>query len=165
MTWRGSTTVKDRIFAALTYLLPLFYVMQFALQLRLPLLSQIPLLGTALEILLLPVAIVFSLVPFGLAGIIIFFVLFLLVVRNERIAHFIRFNTMQAILLDILLVLCSFAMRILAGGLGANFFLETLSNVIFLGTLAACGYGIVQSLLGRYAEIPTLSEAVYAQVR
>jgi len=158
MTWRGSTTVKDRIFAALPYLLPLLYALPFGVFL----LRQFPVLNIIL-VPLSPLIFIQSTIPF--AGLILFFVLFLAVVRNERIAHFIRFNTMQAILLDILLVLCSFAMRILAGGLGANFFLETLSNVIFLGTLAACGYGIVQSLLGRYAEIPTLSEAVYAQVR
>jgi len=34
-----------------------------------------------------------------------------------------------------------------------------------LGTVAAVLYSIVQSALGRYAEIPTLSEAVYMQVR
>jgi len=158
MTWRGSTTVKDRIFAALPYMLPLLYALPFGDFL----LRQFPVLNIIL-VPLSPLIFIQSTIPF--AGLILFFVLFLAVVRNERIAHFIRFNTMQAILLDILLVLCSFAMRILAGGLGANFFLETLSNVIFLGTLAACGYGIVQSLLGRYAEIPTLSEAVYAQVR
>lgn len=158
MTWRGSTTVKDRIFAALPYMLPLLYALPFGDFL----LKQFPVLNIIL-VPLSPLIFIQSTIPF--AGLILFFVLFLAVVRNERIAHFIRFNTMQAILLDILLVLCSFAMRILAGGLEANFFLETLSNVIFLGTLAACGYGIVQSLLGRYAEIPTLSEAVYAQVR
>ncbi|MFW5665884.1 MAG: Tic20 family protein [Coleofasciculus sp.] len=158
MTWRGSTTVKERIFAALPYMLPLLYALPFGVFL----LRQFPVLNIIL-VPLSPLIFIQSTIPF--AGLILFFVLFLAVVRNERIAHFIRFNTMQAILLDILLVLCSFAMRILAGGLGANFFLETLSNVIFLGTLAACGYGIVQSLLGRYAEIPTLSEAVYAQVR
>ena len=158
MTWRGSTTVKDRIFAALPYLLPLLYALPFGVFL----LRQFPVLNIIL-IPLSPLIFIKSTIP--LAGLILFFVLFLAVVRNERIAHFIRFNTMQAILLDILLVLCSFAMSILGRGLGANFFIETLSNVIFLGTLAACGYGIVQSLLGRYAEIPTLSEAVYAQVR
>ena len=158
MTWRGSTTVKDRIFAALPYLLPLLYALPFGVFL----LRQFPVLNIIL-VPLSPLIFIQSTIPF--AGLILFFVLFLAVVRNERIAHFIRFNTMQAILLDILLVLCSFAMSILGRGLGANFFIETLSNVIFLGTLAACGYGIVQSLLGRYAEIPTLSEAVYAQVR
>jgi hypothetical protein len=72
---------------------------------------------------------------------------------------------MQAILLDILLVLCSLLLDILLRGLGTNLVTETLLNIIFLGTIAACGYSIVQSLLGRYAEIPTLSEAVHAQVR
>ncbi|MFP5274712.1 Tic20 family protein [Coleofasciculus sp.] len=158
MTWRGSTTVKDRIFAALPYLLPLLYALPFGIFL----LRQFPVLNIIL-VPLSPLIFIQRTIPF--AGLILFFVLFLAVVRNERIAHFIRFNTMQAILLDILLVLCSFAMSILGRGLGPNFFIETLSNVIFLGTLAACGYGIVQSLLGRYAEIPTLSEAVYAQVR
>lgn len=157
MTWRGSTTVQERIFAALPYLLPLLYALPFGMFL----LRQFPVLNVIL-VPLTPLIVIQGTIPF--AGLIIFFVLFLAVVRNERIAHFIRFNTMQAILLDILLVLCGFAISILGRGLG-EFVLETLSNVIFLGTLAACGYGIVQSLMGRYAEIPTLSEAVYAQVR
>jgi len=157
MTWRGSTTVQERFFAALPYLLPLLYALPFGMFL----IKQFPVLNIIL-VPLTPLIVIQGTIPF--AGLIIFFVLFLAVVRNERIAHFIRFNTMQAILLDILLILCGFAMSILGRGLG-TFVVETLSNVIFLGTLAACGYGIVQSLMGRYAEIPTLSEAVYAQVR
>ncbi len=158
MTWRGATTVQDRIFAALPYLLPLFYALPFGGLLF----RQFPFLQIIL-VPLTPLILIEQSVPF--AGLIIFFVLYLAVVRNERIIHFIRFNTMQAILLDILLVLCSLAMGILGRGLGQNLLMETLNNVIFLGTLIACGYSMVQSLLGRYAEIPTLSEAVYAQVR
>jgi hypothetical protein len=160
MTWRGTTTVKDRIFASLPYLLPLFSSVQFGV----PLLQQFPVLQVIL-IPLIPVEFIYSLVPYNAAEIIIFFVLFLLVVRNERIRHFIRFNTMQAILLDILLVLCSLLLfKILVPALGNNLISETLLNIVFIGTLAACGYSIVQSLFGRYAEIPTLSEAVHAQV-
>jgi hypothetical protein len=159
MTWRGTTTVKDRIFASLPYLLPLFSSVQFGV----PLLEQFPVLQVIL-IPLIPVEFIYSLVPYNAAEIIIFFVLFLLVVRNERIIHFIRFNTMQAILLDILLVLCSLLLQILLPALGTNLISETLLNIVFIGTLAACGYSIVQSLFGRYAEIPTLSEAVHAQV-
>ncbi|HEY9635119.1 MAG TPA: Tic20 family protein [Coleofasciculaceae cyanobacterium] len=158
MTWRGSTTVKDRIFACLPYLLPIISGLPFGSILF----RQFP----DLKILLLPlqpVLFIYNTIP--LAGLVIFFLLFLLVVRNERIAHFIRFNTMQAILLDILLVLCSLVLQILLPALGNNLVTETLLNVIFLGTVAACGYSIFQSLFGRYAEIPTLSEAVYAQVR
>lgn len=159
MTWRGSTDVKDRIFGALVYSLPLVYAYVFGFGEFL--LSQFPALGL-IYLPLSPLIFVYS-IPF--AGIIIFFVLFLAVVRNERINHFIRFNTMQAILIDILLVLCGFLLQILARGLGANFLIETLYNVVFLATLAACFYSIVQSVRGQYAEIPTLSEAAYSQVR
>ena len=158
MTWRGSTDTKDRVFGALVYLLPLIYVLPFGEFL----LRQIPLLA----IIYLPLQPLISLYyGFPFAGIIIFFVLFLAVVRNSRVSHFIRFNTMQAILLDIFLILVGLVLQILVRGIGVNLLTETIYNVIFLGTLAACFYGIVQSARGQYAEIPTISEAAYAQVR
>jgi hypothetical protein len=159
MTWRGSTTVKDRIFASLPYLLPIISALPFGSFLF----RQFPAVARIISVPLAPILLIYKSIPF--AGLVIFFLLFLFVVRNERIIHFIRFNTMQAILLDILLVLCSLLFDILMRGLGTNLVTETLFNIVFLGTVAACGYSIVQSLLGHYAEIPTLSEAVHAQVR
>ncbi|MDE5111995.1 MAG: hypothetical protein O4753_12285, partial [Trichodesmium sp. St7_bin2_1] len=97
-------------------------------------------------------------------GFILFLALFLMVVRNNNISHFIRFNTMQAILLDIVLILCGLILSILGTTLG-GFILETLSNMIFLGILGSFIYAVVQSAMGRYAEIPTISDAVYMQVR
>ncbi|MBD0346894.1 MAG: hypothetical protein ICV63_19120 [Coleofasciculus sp. Co-bin14] len=158
MAWRGTTSVQDRIFACLPYLLPLVSALPFGNFLF----RQVPVLEL-IKLPLTPVIILYSLNSW--MPLVIFFLLFLLVVRNERIAHFIRFNAMQAILLDILLVLCSLLLQILLPALGTNLLTETLLNIIFLGTVAACGYSMVQSLIGKYAEIPTLSEAVYAQVR
>ncbi len=157
MTWRGSTDVKDRIFAALPYLLPLIEVLPFGQFM----LRQFPILGI-IYLPLQPLILIYDNVP--LAGLIIFFVLFLAVVRNPQISHFVRFNTMQAILLDILLVLGFLLLPILVRALGVNLLTETLYNIVFLGMLAACGYSMVQSLMGRYAEIPSLSQAVYSQV-
>jgi hypothetical protein len=159
MTWRGSPTVTDRIFASLPYLLPLFSVYPFGIFVF----QQFPDLARILSLLLTPVAFIYSLVPF--ADLVIFFLLFLLVVRNERIQHFIRFNTMQAILLDILVFLCGLIFRYMLSPLGSNLVTQTLIVMVFLATLATCVYSVVQSLQGRYAEIPTLSEAAYAQVR
>ena len=157
MTWRGSTDVKDRIFAALPYLLPLIEVRPFGRFM----LTQFPIL----DIICLPLQPLISIYrSFPLAGLIIFFVLFLAVVRNPQISHFVRFNTMQAILLDILLVLGFLLLPILVQTLGVNLLTETLYNIVFLGILAACGYSMIQSLMGRYAEIPSLSQAVYSQV-
>ncbi|MGD1700443.1 Tic20 family protein [Dapis sp. BLCC M229] len=157
MTWRGSTTVQDRIFACLPYLLPLLDGLVYGRYLF----QQFP----PLQLILIPLAPLLQIyrgIPF--LGLIVFFALFLLVVRNNNISHFIRFNTMQAILLDIVLILCGLILSILGGTLG-GFILETLSNMIFLGILASFIYTVVQSAMGRYAEIPTISDAVYMQVR
>ncbi len=158
MTWRGSTDTKDRIFAALVYLLPLYSAFAFGDSIF----QQIPFLGAALAIALYPLAFLYSsLGSFG--SLIIFFVLFLAVVRNPRISHFIRFNTMQAILIDILVSLLRLVLDFVARG-GANLVVETLFNVVFLGAFAACVYSIIQSVIGKYADIPTISEAAYSQV-
>lgn len=149
MTWRGTTTIRDRIFAALPYLLPLMDGLVFGRFLF----EQFPIL----QIITLPV------IPF--AGFIVFIALYMLVVRNENIPHFIRFNTMQAILIDIVLILCTLIFQVLGSVLLQGFVVETLYNMIFLGLLAAFFYSVIQSLLGKYAEIPTLSDAVYMQVR
>ncbi|GAL94007.1 Tic20 family protein [Microcystis aeruginosa] len=159
MTWRGSTDTKDRIFAALVYLLPLYSAFAFGIFIF----QQIPFLGAALVIVLAPLAFLYSsLGSFG--SLIIFFVLFFAVVRNPRISHFIRFNTMQAILIDILVYLLGLVLGFVARGLGANLVVETLFNVVFLGAFAACVYSIIQSVIGKYADIPTISEAAYSQV-
>lgn len=158
MTWRGDTTIRDRIFAVLPYLLPLYYGQQFGAFLF----RQFPILRYT-QLPLLPLEIVFSVIPFGLGGLVVFFALYLLVVRNSNIPHFIRFNAMQAILLDIIVILCGIILSVLAGGL-QGFIIETIYNMLFLGILAAVIYSVVQSLRGHYAEIPTISDAVYMQV-
>ena len=159
MTWRGSTNPTDRIFACLPYVLPLVYSLSFSG----PLFAQLPELQV-LFIPLMPIVALYQAIPF--ASLIVFFALFMLVVRNENINHFIRFNTMQAIMIDIVLILCSVVVGfMLEPILGGGLLLQTLFNVIFLGTIAAVIYAVVQSVLGRYAEIPTLSDAVYMQVR
>ena len=158
MTWRGTTTVPQRIFAALPYLLPLIDGLSFGRFLF----AQFP----ALQLILLPLApviTIYQVIPF--AGFVIFLALYMLVVRNENIPHFIRFNTMQAILIDIILVLCTLVFQVFGSVLLQGFVGETLYNMIFLGVLVAFFYSVIQSLLGKYAEIPTLSDAVYMQVR
>ena len=154
MSLRGSTTIKERIFACLPYLLPLVEGFTFGI----PLFKQVPALALAFTP-LFPLLQIYDSVPF--AGLVVFFALFFLVVRNESIAHFIRFNTMQAILIDIVLVLCGIGLPLF----GVSFAGEILSNTVFIGLVAAVGYSVIQSALGRYAEVPVISEAVYMQVR
>ncbi|MBO3462789.1 hypothetical protein G7B40_001850 [Aetokthonos hydrillicola Thurmond2011] len=158
MTFRGSTTAKDRVFACLPYLLPIVEVFLFGGYF----LKQFPILQL-LFLPLFPLITIYYNVRY--AGLIIFFALFIFVVRNEKISHFVRFNTMQAIMLDIVVFLFSILTDLVRLVPASGFALQTLYTTIFLGILVASLYSIVQSLIGRYAEIPALSEAVYMQVR
>ncbi len=167
MTWRGSVSIPDRIFGTLVYCFAVFDTVFFAEFF----LKQFPIF----EVLLLPavpVVITYRLLatllgPLGsFASFLAFILLFIAVVRNDRISHFIRYNAMQSILIGILLALGGIIMQsVLRPALGEGILIETLYNVLFLGGLAASYFSMIQSALGSYAEIPTISEAAYSQVR
>jgi uncharacterized membrane protein len=162
MTWRGTATVSDRIFASLVYLLPLLDVVGFVGRILVVTNSFLKPIVLIIAAPIQPLLAIYT----GFIPLIVFFALFLLVVRNESISHFIRFNAMQSILFSIVLSLVSIIWQFaLAPIFGDGLLAQTLFNAVFLGTIAAVGYSIIQTALGRYAEIPTISEAVYTQVR
>jgi hypothetical protein len=149
--------IWQRLLAALAYLLPWSDALPFGQSLfgLFPVLQWLSL--PAFPVLLLQQA-----VPFG--GFVLFLVLFLAVVRNTKVPYLIRFNVLQAILVDILLILMSLAFSVLLAPLGLGFALRTLSNTVFLGALLLVGFGVVQSLRGQEAEVPSLSQAVRMQL-
>ena len=147
----------QRLLALLTYLLPWSDGLPFGRSLT----SLFPILQW-LSLPALPLVLVEQAIPFG--GFILFLVLFLGVVRNPRVPYFIRFNALQAILLDIILVVLSLAFNLLLAPLGGNFAVRTLANTIFLGMLVLVLFGIIQCLRGKEADIPSLSEAVRTQL-
>lgn len=148
---------KDRFFGAIVYLMPLASVMGLGFGL----LSIIPALAPIFQILTIitiPVGIIYNIIPGGFGGIIIFFILLLAVVQNPKISYFIRFNTMQSILIGIALSL----IQIVFGTLGA---LGVIGGIVFLIVAPACIYCMVQCAMGIYPEIPSFSKFVYDQVR
>ena len=74
---------------------------------------------------------------------------------------------MQSILISISLALARIVMQyVLIPALGhSGLLIETFYSLIFLGGLIASYYSMFQSTLGRYAEIPTISEAAYSRIR
>jgi uncharacterized membrane protein len=167
MTWRGSSSLNDRVFACLVYTLPLVEVSFFGVFLF----AEIPPIGVAYNTVLFPFLLAYGIlarfIPFF--GLILFFVLFFCVVRNERLRHFLRFNTMQSLLLSIFTTLCQLVLELLGivvPAVGSESLFVTVGfNLIFLAIVSASVYSIVQCIRGIYAEIPMISEAAYAQVR
>ena len=146
----------QRLLALLPYLLPWSDGLPFGRSLY----SLFPALQW-LSLPALPLVVVQQAVPFG--GFLLFLVLFLAVVRNPRVPGFIRFNALQAILLDIVLIVLSLAFEMLRlDSLG--FAGRTLANTVFLGLLVLVLFAVVQCLRGKEAEIPAVSEIGRAHV-
>jgi hypothetical protein len=149
--------IWQRLLAAAAYLVPWSDAIPFGRGLF----GLFPMLQW-LSVPALPLAVLQQVVPFG--GLVLFLALYLAVVRNGRVPYPIRFNVLQAILIDIVLVLVSLAFNVLINPLGSGFALRTLSNTVFLGTLVVVLFGVVQNLRGKDAELPTISEAVRMQL-
>lgn len=158
MTWRGSTNNEERIIACLPYLLPLIVSIFFGTYV----LKLIPPLAFIL-IIILPLAPLAT----GIPGLVVFFLLYYLVVRNSDIKHFLRFNTMQALLIDIGLSIVSLILRLLniggslISGSIADLVLSTLYSTLFLGTVAIVIFSWVMISQGKYPEVPVISTAAY----
>lgn len=169
MTWRGSTDWQQRIISALPYILPLIEVRRFGSFLF----AQFP----ALQLLYIPfspfIALLENLdraIPFLGVTFILFFALYLGVVRNEKFAHFLRFHTMQALLLSIFTFLSFYVLQLLGIPVGAVsatplLLLSVLFSLLFISVTGACLFSMVQAARGLYAEYPFISEAAYAQTR
>jgi uncharacterized membrane protein len=110
----------------------------------------------------LPVVLIERGLPFG--GFILFLVLYLAVARNARVPELVRFHVMQAILLEILLIVIGLAFQVLLRPLGDSVVVRTLANTVFLAALLAVLYGVVEALRGREGDLPGISQAVRMQL-
>jgi Chloroplast import apparatus Tic20-like len=159
MNWRSDISTADRFFGCLPYLIPIIEVFRYGMSLMdiLPIFGQIYLF-------ILPVMQIYYGVPMGAFA--VFLLLYLLVVRNTSIHRFVRFNTLQAIMIDILISLSGLVLNYLITPIlgGESVIIQVLSKVIFLGVWAMCLFSIFRTATGKYAEIPQLSENVHFYV-
>ena len=166
MVRRSSVDYLDRLYAALPYLLPITAVVAFGafLFLQFPVLQDI-----FFPVFKLNQILSISILDFISIRFVAWFCVFIFVVRNFKVNHFVRFNAMQALLLDIIVALMSAIVQLLSLILGNlaffPFMLQIIASVTFLGITAAFLYSIFQCVLGKYAEMPIVSEVAYSQVR
>ena len=152
--------VWQRVVAPLVYLLPWSDAIPFGG----PLFQQYPWMQW-FTLPVLPLALLERSVPFGLGGLLLFFVLFLAVVRNPNVPYFLRFNTLQALLTDIIIMVLGFAFGILLRPIaGGSLLVSTLSSTIVVAVLAILLFALVECWRGREPDLPGISQAVRMQL-
>ena len=166
MTGQPSTTTLHRFYSCLPYLLPMSAGVIYGTVLfqQFPVLAYpfIPIIWLYSNVM------TFQLVPaIGLTGeFFLFLGLYFLVVRDVSVPRFIRFNAMQAILMQIALFIGQLIFQIitqLSGGGLPSLIGATFANTMFIGTMLLSAYAIYYSIKGEYSDIPTLSPAAAFQ--
>ncbi|GIM05082.1 hypothetical protein Vretimale_9566 [Volvox reticuliferus] len=159
-SWNATPGVVDRVVAALPYILPYFDAVAYGRYLF----HIYPAARAAIQP-FLPAMSLYHSLPFG--SFIAFFGLYIGVVNNARFSRFVRFNAVQAILLDILLALPRLLETVMSpptSGWGAQLYIQSQS-FIWVFTTMLIVYSIVNSFLGQWARIPFIAEAADQQIR
>lgn len=166
MNWQQAATPLHRLYSCLPYLLPMsagvIYGAVLFQQFPLLIIPFIPFIWIYSNVLSFP------LVPIlGLTGeFFLFMGLYFFVVRDARIPRFIRFNTMQALLMQILLFIGQILFQVLeqlSNDSLPSVISSIFANTIFIGVMLLTGYAVYQSVKGEYSDIPTLSQAASLQ--
>lgn len=159
--YRGSSPdIAERLLAAVPYLLPFLDSFGYGRFLF----YQYPLITRVIAP-LAPLVSLYASLPF--APLLAFFGVYLGIVNNMRWSRFVRFNAMQAMLLDILLILPRLAEQVFStptGGWALQAYISA-QNTVWLFVAACVVVGIGASLTGNTARIPLVADAAEQQVR
>lgn len=152
--------VVDRVAATVPYLLPLLDALPYGKFLF----AQYPFIARGFAP-LLPLYQLYTSFPF--APFLVFLGVYSLIVNNYSFGRFVRYNAMQAVLVDILLVFPQLLLGV--GGAPRDDFSFTIymqvNNTIFLYVALCCAFGMGSALVGQTARLPLVASAADSQVR
>ncbi|KAK7394648.1 hypothetical protein VNO78_15182 [Psophocarpus tetragonolobus] len=154
MSNRSSPGPTERLISIAAYTLPFFNSIQYGRYL----LAQYPKLALLFDP-ILPFLAFYRSIPYS--SFVAFFALYLGIVRNPNLTRYIRFNSMQAITLDVLLVIPLLLHRIFSP---AGPLLVFSHNAIFIFTLISFLYTLTSCVLGRTPYLPFLADAASRQI-
>nr|QKY65050.1 chloroplast protein import component Tic20-II [Passiflora pittieri] len=153
------TPATDRLISAVAYTLPFFNSLQYGRFLF----TKYPTLALLFDP-LIPLLNLYRSIPY--ASFVAFFALYLGVVKNPSFSQYVRFNAMQAVTLDVLLVLPLLFAQIFNPGrseLGFKIFAWG-HNVVFLFSCSCFVYALVSSALGKTPYLPFVGDAAGRQL-
>ncbi|KAK9684167.1 hypothetical protein RND81_10G191000 [Saponaria officinalis] len=148
----------DRLISAICYFYPFFDGIQYG--------KYVITQFTPFQLIiqpLIPAIRAFKSFPFN--GFLVFLTLYFVVVRNPNFSRFVRFNTMQAIVLDVLLIFPDLLERTFnpKSGFGLDL-LMSLDSTVFLFLLISLIYGSSSCAFGQVPRLPIVAEAAERQV-
>ncbi|KAL6536630.1 Protein TIC 20-v, chloroplastic [Orobanche minor] len=148
-----SADARDRLISAITYFYPFFDGVQYGKYV----ITQFSPVRALIQP-LFPAIKVFKSFPFN--GFLVFLTLYFVVVRNPNFSRYVRFNAMQAIVLDVLLIFPDLLERAFSprDGVGLDMMMS-FDSTVFLFLLICLIYGSSSCLVGQVPRLPLVADA------
>ena len=113
----------------------------------------------------IPINIFERIFPFGLGNLIIFLMLFLTVIRNPKAPYFLRFNALQALLINIVMILIGIGFfGILPASLTNTLIFKTLCSTVCIGMFSILIFVLIECIQGKEPDVPGISGSVRMQL-
>ena len=146
-----------KILAIILYMIPWADTLPFGnhLFLKYPLLQII-------QIPAIPIILIERSIPYG--NLLLFLAVFIGLIRNQKISYFLRFNALQALLINIGLIIVSYTFQLFLNPFASTLIIRTFSTTILIGIFSTIIYSTWWCSQGKEPDLPGISNAVKMQL-
>jgi hypothetical protein len=142
----------EKILGILLYMIPWKDAIPFGNHLFL----QYPLIKI-IQIPAIPIILIERSIPFG--NLLLFLGVFFGLIRNQKISYFLRFNSLQALLLNIVLIIISYIFQLFLNPFASTLIIRTFSSTILIGIFTTIIYASWCCAQGNEPDLPGISNA------
>ena len=110
----------------------------------------------------IPIILLERSIPFG--SLLLFFAIFLGLVRNNKISYFLRYNALQSLLMNIGIIIISFIFEIIFSPFLNSLIIRTISSTLLISLFSVIVYCVWSCTQGNEPDLPGLSQATKMQL-
>ncbi len=150
-------SLEGKILGILLYMIPWADCLIFGnhLYIKYPLIQII-------QIPAIPIIIIERSIPFG--NLLLFFAIFIGLVRNNKVSYFLRFNALQSLLINIGIIIISFVFQIFFSPFGNSLIIRTFSSTLLISLFAMITYCVWSCTQGDEPNLPGISQGTKMQL-
>ena len=110
----------------------------------------------------IPIILIERSIPFG--NLLLFLAIFLGLVRNNKVSYFLRFNALQSLLINIVIIIISFIFQIFFSHFENSLIIRTFSSTLLISLFSIIIYCVWSCKEGNEPNLPVISEATKIQL-
>ena len=150
-------SIGARILGVLLYMIPWSDSLTFGnhLYIKYPFIQII-------QIPAIPIILIERSIPFG--SLLLFLAIFFGLVRNSKVSYFLRFNALQALLINIGIIIASFIFEIIFSPFANSLIIRTLSSSLLISIFLMIIYSVWSCTQGNEPNLPGISQAAKMQL-